>query len=78
MHYVVDCEWTDWINGTCTKTCGGGKMIGNRTHEKSAANGGQNCTGPSSIEDDCNIQDCPGFRIFLKKYLIQPIPVQLK
>ena len=53
-------------------------MIGNRTHEKSAENGGQNCTGPSSIEDDCNIQDCPGFRIFLKKYLIQPIPVHLK
>ena len=61
---IVDCEWNDWINGTCTKSCGGGTRTNTRTKKVSAAHGGEDCDGPAAIKDSCNVQNCPGNEIF--------------
>ena len=60
FYCVVDCKWNDWIPGTCSKTCGGGTKTKTRTEKVSAEHGGKNCDGPSSAEENCNIQKCPG------------------
>ena len=61
---IVDCEWNDWINGTCTKSCGRGTMTNTRTKKFPAAHGGEECDGAAAIEDSCNVQNCPGNEIF--------------
>ena len=57
--YIVDCEWSDWIIGTCSETCGGGTRTNIRTEKVASANGGMDCQGPSTVEETCNIHDCP-------------------
>ena len=61
---IVDCEWNDWINGTCTKACGGGTRTNVRTEKVPAAYGGEQCDGTAWIKESCNIQECPGNEIF--------------
>lgn len=60
--YLVDCIWDEWEIGECSKECGGGARISIRTAKIKAAYGGKECSGPSSISDNCNIQDCPGIK----------------
>ena len=60
---IVDCEWHDWTNGTCSKSCGGGARTNTRTEKVSAAHGGELCEGSTSIEESCNVQKCPGYEI---------------
>ena len=62
MCYKVDCKWNDWINGTCTKTCGGGSRTNTRTENVTAAHGGKACVGNASSEEICSVQPCPGQR----------------
>ena len=60
---TVDCKWNDWIIGECSKPCGGGISIDVRTKNISAAYGGARCPGKSyHIEENCNLQKCPGYR----------------
>ena len=59
----VNCEWGDWEVGFCSKTCGGGERINQRTPFVKAAFGGVTCSGPSNVTEECNKQECPG-RIF--------------
>ena len=61
---IVDCEWNDWINGTCTKSCGRGTRTNTRTKKVPAAYGGEQCDGVAAIEESCNVQKCPGNEIF--------------
>ena len=57
---IVDCEWDEWTNGTCSKSCGGGLMTRTRKPKRDAAHGGKNCTGDPRIHESCNVQECPG------------------
>ena len=61
FHYgIVDCEWSDWITGECTKSCGIGARINTRTEKVPAMHGGEGCKGDSSLPETCNVQECPG------------------
>ena len=51
--------WNDWSEGLCSKECGGGIRTNLRTFNQTAAHGGKNCSGPSEIVVNCNIQNCP-------------------
>ena len=57
--YIVDCVWSDWIIGICSKTCGGGSRTNIRKEKVSSAHGGNVCKGPSSELEACNIHECP-------------------
>ena len=58
---IVDCGWTPWIIGACSKSCGGGIRTRIRTVKVAAQHGGGECEGAKSIEEWCNVQDCPGY-----------------
>ena len=62
---VVHCEWNDWKIGDCSKICGGGSRTNTRTKKLSAAHGGDECNGPTSIQEGCNVQECPGINFLL-------------
>ena len=57
---IVNCEWGPWVFGECSKDCGGGKRNDTRIQKVKSAHGGLECSGLSLIEEDCNIQECPG------------------
>ena len=67
---AVDCQWNDWTVGTCSATCGDGMRTNTRTEKVSAAYGGEECNGPASIQENCNIQVCPGMNPFFFQYVI--------
>ena len=63
MLSIVDCEWspyTEWSD--CSKSCGGGTRISNRTILKNAIDGGQECKGEALKIESCNDQLCPGIK----------------
>ena len=60
--FSVDCQWNDWTIGTCSATCGDGTRTNTRTEKVFAAYGGEECNGPASIQEGCNIQVCPGMK----------------
>ena len=62
-YYVVDCEWSNWTHGTCTKSCGNGTKIKTRTEKVEKKYGGKGCDGPRSVEEICNVKECPGDEI---------------
>jgi len=55
----VDCEWGDWISGTCSQTCGGGIREDLRFLKTRAAFGGDECEGSPIRQETCNMQNCP-------------------
>ena len=57
---IVHCEWDEWQIGECSQTCGGGILTKIRQEKTSAAHGGNECKGEDSIEESCNVQECPG------------------
>ena len=59
---AIDCEWNDWIFGECSKSCGTGTRINNRTKAVEEANGGT-CDGESTETEECNAEPCPGMLI---------------
>ena len=60
LQIIVDCEWDEWEIGECSKSCGIGARIDIRKVKTNSSNGGKECIGLSRIEENCNIQDCPG------------------
>ena len=60
--HSVHCEWDDWIIGECSRTCAGGWRIKTRTAKIVAEHGGEECTGSSSVEESCNLQNCPSMK----------------
>merc|ERR1712179_534223 len=55
----VHCEWNDFVIGECDKECGGGMRTNTRTEKQGAQHGGEECPGPASIEESCNVHECP-------------------
>ena len=53
------CEWDEWVNGECSKTCGTGTRTNTRVKLVEEANGG-NCTGQSFKTKECRTKPCPG------------------
>ena len=58
--FSVHCEWDDWELGECSTTCGGGNRTKTRKEKVSSAFGGDECSGPPSITESCNVGECPG------------------
>ena len=57
----MHCEWNDWIIGDCSKSCGGGNRRNIRTENVTAQHGGDACNGTNTVEESCDVQECPGF-----------------
>ena len=34
-----------------------------RTEKVSAEHGGEECPGPASVDESCNVHECPGYKI---------------
>ena len=54
----IDCQWSEWHYGPCSKTCGSGGKVISRTEKVKAQNGGKPCFGDGTKTEYCNIQDC--------------------
>ena len=60
---LVNCEWTEWTIGNCSKTCGGGFRAKRRTKVNSK-HGGKECEGDNLVWKSCNLNECPGDQRF--------------
>ena len=56
---VLDCVWSEWFIGECSKRCDGGKRTNVRYKEIVEANGGS-CSGDFKADESCNTDSCPG------------------
>ena len=54
----IDCQWSEWQYGSCSRTCGGGVKVISRTEKVKAQNRGKSCSGDGTKTEYCNIQDC--------------------
>ena len=56
----VDGMWSEWEDGECSATCGGGTMIRTRSCDNPAPeNGGADCEGNDEETAVCNEEPCP-------------------
>lgn len=56
---LVDGQWGDWINSSCSVTCGSGTITRRRSCDSpSPVYGGSNCTGVSVETVTCKFDDC--------------------
>ena len=46
--------------GDCSKSCGVGIRNRSRTKIKEDLFGGQPCVGEKNVDEDCNLEVCPG------------------
>ena len=57
----VDCEWGIWGEwGDCDKQCDLGYRSRTRAPSQNKSNGGEECEGPSSSNEPCNLRPCQG------------------
>ena len=54
--FLEQCDWSDWVIGDCSKTCGGGE----RTKTRTLLNGDIGNCGDLSVVEACNVQSCTG------------------
>ena len=73
IHNAVDCEWNDWIHGTCSKSCEGGVRTNTRGVKTAESHGGNKCDGVASMVESCNPQKCPGYKNSLSESPITDI-----
>ena len=57
---AFDCQWSSWVYGTCSKGCGSGTQIRNRTIKVQVVGEGLECEGQSYEILECNTQPCAG------------------
>ena len=58
-NFSVDCEWSDWQDGECSKSCEGGNRTSTRFKIVEEMYNGT-CEGHSTYTEECNMQECPG------------------
>ena len=56
---LVDCEWSTWTLGDCSKECGGGSRNNHSSKTVVEAFGGT-CEGTGEAAVRCNEQRCTG------------------
>ena len=54
----INCQWAEWVEGDCTKTCGTGSRTNTRTKSEVEAHGGT-CFGQPTVVVECNTNQCP-------------------
>jgi hypothetical protein len=59
-YQAIDCQWSAWDIGSCSRTCGGGEREKTRTKRVEEMFGGV-CNGDSAEFEPCNNNRCPGF-----------------
>ena len=64
---IVNCEWSEWANGVCSLTCGGGTMLKTRTKSVREKYGGV-CNDDPTERVSCNQQNCPSKYSLLSAY----------
>ena len=57
--FSVDCVWSSWFPGECSKSCGGGERMNTRYKKVAEAYGGH-CSGDFNMTESCNTNICPG------------------
>ena len=72
--YKDGCQWGEWSINDCSVTCGLGTRTKTRTKKVSALYRGEQCDGPSAIEENCNTHECPG--IIFCVNVIRPFQVK--
>ena len=77
MYAAIHCEWDEWTIGECSKTCGTGTRLNNRTKVVEEVNGGT-CDGQPSEIEECNPEPCPGIIHPSVKLLSNPNSVCIK
>ena len=65
MFVAIDCEWNPWFNGTCSKECGTGVQVNNRTIKVHDQNEGYPCEGPFYEIVECNTHPCSGNQLII-------------
>ena len=60
----VHCQWSAWIVGSCSKSCGGGQQTKQRTKLVTESDDGK-CSGQSSVTESCNTISCNGKSVFI-------------
>ena len=76
----MNCTWSDWNETKCNATCGNAFKTYTRTVIQKAAFGGLQCTGESTITENCNLKPCPGNKdtlMFLGAWKIKEIVINL-
>ena len=56
---IVDCVWSRWFIGQCSKSCEGGDRTNVRYKEVVERYGGI-CSGEFTLIEPCNTDPCPG------------------
>ena len=69
--FVVDCEWSEWHYGQCSKSCGIDTQFLQRGVQVRAQNGGKPCVGESTRTENCNYHACPAFLPGIEIYKIK-------
>ena len=59
----ANCEWSEWVYGDCSATCGVGTSISRRHKAVLESNGGS-CIGVHTKIERCKDKECQG------KYLL--------
>ena len=52
----VNCQWSSWKWGRCSKSCGYGVKYGSRRIVRQARNGGRGCSGGSRRRISCVVR----------------------
>ena len=55
---TVNCEWGEWVIGTCSENCGGGIRHNFREKIQEELFGGT-CEGNANVVEQCNAEPCP-------------------
>ena len=70
LTFLVDCVWGEWNIGVCSNECGGGHQINIREKIQEELFGGKPCEGEASVEEECNMHNCPGNQIQKSVYFV--------
>ena len=59
----VNCKWSEWKIGQCSKSCDGGLRNKTRTIRTKESNKGK-CEGNATFQETCSLNNCSSQYIF--------------